>query len=372
MDFKINKDSGKEAHDKQQDAPAEKKSQTPQLLLLLLLIAGFGYVYFFTGLIKPLPEPKTEIQPPPQVVKKALPPREAAAPAATAPVVVQPGDKATAEAPQSPAKPSSKASPAEVGQKTTASPTPGASVPPAATAQPSVKPVADASKVKKDSQVSEEKQKLPEKKAAPVTAAQKKESTAVSGKKDQNVVVKKQEPEKKPAVTVKAEKPVAKKQKAVPQAVAGENWTLLVGNYLLESEMATDMARIRKAGLEPSIIPGAKIKAKMNRLFSGEYGERAAAQSELDKLKRLTADAFILEQGGKFAVYAGSYLLAERVEEERERLAKAGFSLAVKKVEVTLPSKGLTAGSYCDKKSAEAARSKLIAAGLDKVTPVRL
>ncbi|OGU00285.1 MAG: hypothetical protein A2079_02085 [Geobacteraceae bacterium GWC2_48_7] len=352
MDFKINKDTGRKSTEKHQDEPAEKKNQTPQLLLLLLLLAGFGYVYFFTGVIKPLPESKTELPPPPQVVKKALPPREAAVTSDAQDKV-----KAAGDAQQSATPPVPQVASGEAAKKDAS---PQVQPPPASPAkvQSAVKPEAVVSGDKKIIDPKEVKQKQPEKKTS-IVAAKKKEISAVTAQKTSSPS-KKQELDKKPETVVKT-----KKTATMPAAAS---WTLIVGNYLLESEMAADMARVRKAGLEPSITAEKRIKAKVNRLYLGEYDERAAAQALLDKLKRQTADAFMLQQGEKFAVFAGSYLLEDRVAEERERLKAAGFSPTIKKVDVALPAKGLSAGIFSDKKSAEAARAKLIAAGLAKAT----
>ena len=356
MDFKINKDSGTKSTGKQQDEPAEKKNQTPQLLLLLLLLAGFGYVYFFTGIIRPLPESKTEPPPPPQVVKKALPPREASVPSNISTATVQNGAKAAKDTPQN----ATRSVPQASGEAAQKGASPQIQPPPAspAKAQPVVKPEAVVSGDKKNDQ-KEVKQKQPEKKPV-IAAVQKKETPAVIAQKT-SPSSKKQEPDKKT-------EPVAKLKKTITQPAVVKSWTLIVGNYLLESEMATDMARVRKAGLEPAITTEKRIKTKVNRLYLGEYDDRAAAKAVLDKLKSRTADAFLLQQGEKFAVYAGSYLLEDRVAEERERLTAAGFSTTIKKVDVALPAKGLSAGTFSDKKSAEAARAKLVAAGIAKAT----
>lgn len=361
MDFKIKNDTGRESQEqRQQDAPAEKKSQTPQLLLLLLLVAGFGYIYFFTGLIKPLPEQKSELPPPPQVVKKALPTREAA---------LQSGYSAVTQ-PQAANTPAPQAVSTEGAKKNAALPAEGQPAAQAKPAAPVVAPSAAKSPAavpgtKKDVAVTAAQQKQPEKKNVAAVAVKKTDNTATDGHKKGSAAAKKQESEKKPVVAA------AKHTKIAPQPADGGKWMLLAGNYLLENEMSADMVRIRKAGLEPQVIPGKRVKAKMTRLFLGEYAERAAAQSELDKLKRHTADAFLLEQGGTFSVFAGSYLLADRVAEERERLAAAGFRLTAKKIEVAIPAKGLSAGTFSDKNSAEAARRKLIAAGVAKAVLVR-
>jgi hypothetical protein len=102
----------------------------------------------------------------------------------------------------------------------------------------------------------------------------------------------------------------------------------------------------------------------MNRLLRDEYADRDVAKAELAKLKRYTSDAFIIEHGGKFAVYAGSYLLDSRAMSEKERLTAAGFTLTLKRVEVAIPSKLLTAGTFSDSTSAEAVLKKLKDAGM--------
>ena len=71
------------------------------------------------------------------------------------------------------------------------------------------------------------------------------------------------------------------------------------------------------------------------------------------------------ESRGACPVYAGSYLLDSRAAFETERLGAAGFALTLKKVEVAIPSKSLSAGSFRDKKTAEAALDKLKAAGIN-------
>ena len=146
--------------------------------------------------------------------------------------------------------------------------------------------------------------------------------------------------------------------KAAPDAEKGP-WMVVVGSYVLEDAMASDLARVRGAGLEAAIKEGGRSKTAMNRLLAGEYPTRAEALKEVDTLKQHTSDAFILEQGGKFAVYAGSYLLTERIDFEKERLAAAGIKLTIKHADVYIPAKFLTAGTFSDKKAADAAVNKL-------------
>jgi len=138
----------------------------------------------------------------------------------------------------------------------------------------------------------------------------------------------------------------------------------LIGSYVLETALAADKAKLTKAGFTSHVQAGAKQTAAMSRLLLAEYDDREIARAALDKLKRHTADAFMIDQGGKHAVYAGSYLLDGRAASEKERLGTAGFALQLKKVDVSIPSKSLTVGSFRDKGAAETALNKLKAAGI--------
>jgi cell division protein FtsN len=100
----------------------------------------------------------------------------------------------------------------------------------------------------------------------------------------------------------------------------------------------------------------------MNRLLLAEYTDRDSALVELSRLKRITSDAFIIDNADMHVVYAGSYLLESRAASEKERLTAAGFNLTIKRVDVTIPTKNLTAGSFADKGMADDVLKKLRAA----------
>jgi len=347
MDFKFSK----EGDSPKQASGGEKGRQNILLVVLLLLVGGFGYIYFFTGLIRPQEEQKPSEVPPPQVVKKPLPAREGdAAKAATA---VAPGAKGEAIAP-------AKSEPPKVSQATPVAPAPKEVATPKAEA---VKPAPPKPVEKKAPAVAPEKQAQKQ-----VVAKVEEKKPALAEKKQPTVAQKKVAPaapaEKNEATAKKPALKPAKRPAPEPAEAAGGHWTVAVGSYLLEDALAADMVRVRKAGCEAAVQPGAKRKTPMNRLFLAEYDERGVARAELDKLKRYTSDAFIIEHGGKFAVYAGSYLLDTRAMSEKERLTAVGFTLTVKRAEVSIPSKQLTAGTFSDKKSAEAVLNKLKDAGL--------
>jgi len=363
MDIKFNKDS---EGGPQRGVAEEKGKQNVLLVVLLILVAGFGYIYFFTGLIKPTQEQKVaEVPPVSQVVKKPLPSSDGA------PLKADAGDSAEKKEAALPAEPV-KAEPAPAAAAkpvAKAAAKPADAVKKSETPQPAVmKPMPVAAKAgekkslpveKKQPAVAEKKQDAAEKKPLPPKNVDKK--TAVAKKvveKSGTAAVILPQPKKEVVKSARKEPAVA------GDAAVSGRWTVLVGNYVLEEALATDLARVRSAGLEAYVVQGGQKKTHMNRLLLAQYTDRAAAQIELDKLKRFTSDAFILDSPGMHSVYAGSYLLDARASSERERLSASGYTLTLKRADVAIPSKNLTAGSFTDKKAAEDVLKKLRAAGV--------
>ena len=356
MDFKFSKDLDDSSN---QAVDGSKGNQNVLLIVLLVLVGGFAYLYFFTGLIKPLKVQKPAEVLLPQVVKKPIPSRDGESDkpsATTGPEINKEPVPATGK--QEPAK-VSQASPVLVPVAKEA-PKPKEEAKKLEAAKPAVKKLQPAQAEKQGLKPAavkvDVKKTAPIEKKAPV-AAGKKEVTA------KNTVDKQKAVDSEVKVKKTAARPEKKPVTARGQAGSGR-WTVMVGSYLLEDALAVDLVRVRKAGLEAAVVPGARKKAQMNRLFLAEYGDRSAAQAELDKIRRHTSDAFIMDHGGKYAVYAGSYLLNERALSGKERLTAAGFPLALKRAEVSIPSKSLTAGTFSDKKTAAAALKKLKAAGV--------
>ena len=311
MDFKFSKDSG---DFQPEETPGKKRNQSTLFVLLLVLIGGFAYLYLFTSLIKPQEAQKiAEVPAPaPKAARIPLPPRveESAKPAGN---VVTP--KAMA-------------------------PAPGAvAVAAANKLQPKI--IADKKGNTPDkSKTTEIKTAAADNKSVPAKAVKKIDVASKPAK---------------PKLTAKAKR-----------ATSGP-WSLVVGNYVLEEALAADIGRVRKAGFEPVVKLSVRKKAAMNRLLVSECSDRAAAQSILNKLKQHTSDAFVIEQGGKFAVYAGSYLQSASAQSEKDRLEAIGFPVSVRHTDIAIPSQRLSVGPFTSRKAADAAIGKLKSAGI-KVT----
>ncbi|MDA8412794.1 MAG: SPOR domain-containing protein [Desulfobacteraceae bacterium] len=375
MDIKFSKES-----DDSQQVVAENKGKQGVLLVVLLILAGvFAYLYFFTGLIKPLPEQKVAVAPPasPQVIKQPLPSpestppkpagestKEAGAPPATQPAPVVAAAPVAAAKPATPeaAKPKETAKSAGETLPAVKKPLPASGKDVAGKTAPVAKKQAVVAENKPQTAKVAEKKPAETKKLADV-----KKPAEVKKAAELKKPVKKLAATGTPLAKVKnaAQKPARKEIAAAPPKTAATGkWTVQIGNYVLEEALASDLARVRKAGLNAYVVPGPQKKTHMNRLLLAEFTDRAAAQAELARLKHTTSDAFIIDSAGMFDVYAGSYLLDTRAASEKERLAAAGFKLTVKRADVPIPTRNLTAGSFAEKSAAEAVLKKLRSAGI--------
>ncbi len=142
-------------------------------------------------------------------------------------------------------------------------------------------------------------------------------------------------------------------------------YTLLVGVYVLEKSIYDDKARVKKAGLTPVVRKGGHKRITMNRLLLASFADKNSADAELTKLQKVTDGAFILQENGKYAVYAGSYFVEGMAAREQDTLYKHGINLVMKKVQVTMPVLRMTAGSFASHEAAQKEATRLKKRGLD-------
>ncbi len=337
MDFKFEKGY-------ENDAPQgqDKGRQTVLLIVLLLLLGGFGYLYFFTGLIRPQEQPAPPPQPVPQMVKQPLPAREGAS--APAPSAAMPGTAAST-APQPATPPITKPAPAQSA--------PGPAKP--------VKPVASppAKQLAAKPAIPSEKTDKHKAGTAAVKPVAPKPEASVESPKAATVA-------KKVHGRVATKKPVAAKRavKATASAKLGGPWTVVVGSYVLEERLAADMAKVKGAGLTPAMTTGQRRLTTMYRLKYGEYVDRGAAQQAVELLKKQAGDGFAIQKGAKHEVFAGSYAQLESARAEQQRLAASGIKVNIQKSQVGVPTRKLTAGTFTNRTVAEGALKKLKQAGI--------
>jgi hypothetical protein len=343
MDIKFDKKSSESGSE---EKPQEKGRQTGLLVLLLVLLGGFGYIYFFTGLIRPQTAPPPPPAPP-QVLKQPLPARDAAPQTASNPAdsKVQPPSVA-AKQPAIPAAKEPQKAPETKPAAPVLKPPVSQAVPPKAAALPEQKKPAAQKKpdaVKQAAVPPAKKAELPK----PLAAGSKPEE------KKAVVSAAQQSPAK--AASARTKKPVVK---------GTGPWTVVAGLYLVEETLAADMSKIRKAGLTPVMTSGKKQPVTMYRLFMAEFADRPAADQALEKLHNSAGGGFVIQHASKFDVYAGSYAVMSGAQSEQKRLSDSGIKVQIRKAQVMLPSRKLTAGIFTDRKDADDALKKLKAAGI--------
>jgi cell division septation protein DedD len=304
------------------------------MLLLLIIIAIFGYMYFFTGLMRPGDEEK-QAEPvkkeSPGMVKQAIPKREGAGKEEAAAPKPAPAKTEVAKAPEA-TKPEVPKAPATAPAKPQP-PAPPKAAP--APAKPAPAPV--------PAPVAKVTSPAPKPAPAPAKAAMPAKPTAP-----------------KPAAVAKPAEPSGEEK---PAKSAGK-FTLLVGEFPEGKLLNEVKASIKKAGVGPLHIKAGKTTKQMHRLVVGEYTEHDAALAEVQKLKKKGVDAFMGESGDKYVVFAGSYLYADRAEVERDRLLKLGMNATIVKNEINIRLAKVSAGTFPTAEKAQAAADKLKAKGL--------
>lgn len=326
------------------------KGSTQQILMVALLILAVlaGYLYFFTGLIKPR-EQVTEAPPaqaPP--VKKPLPPRpdkgdEMQANAA------KPEEKQHAqvkeEKPAQPqvlnqtkaAPPQSKPAPLKEKPATAPSPNPVATIaqaPAGKAAKPGTKPA----------RVEQAKAPhVPAPKVEPPKPATLKPVVAAAG----------------------TGKKVPGPAGAALQTDKQVACTLLVGEFATDRELKIEKAKLEKVGISQFETKKIKKTEVMHRIFLADFDSNNSADPELQRLKQVTSSAFTLKENGRVAVYAGSYLHEKGAIAEQKRLVGKGINLSIKKANVVMQINKLTAGSYSSSEDARKEADRLKKQGIN-------
>lgn len=306
------------------------------LLVLLILVGGFAYLYFFTSLIVPheVPPAVTPVGAP--EVKQSMPPKLPAQTPVGAPVA--PDAKKAAEV-----KPVPAAAPAQtVKPAAVAAPSPAAVKPaaaPQAVAKPATPPAPAAAKKE-------------------VAAPHKNEPKAVKAveQKSAKPSQKKAEPKAGKAPAATAVKTVARKKP--------ESYTIVVGEFPSGEEAAAAEAKLAKLGMKPAARQETKKTRNMHRLYFGAYTDYEAYSAALDKLRQAAKGAFGIEKDGKYSLYAGSFSSKERAEKEKKDLLAKGFTLQVQQVVLSLSTVRITVGQFSAKADADRAAAKMKGEGL--------
>lgn len=170
-------------------------------------------------------------------------------------------------------------------------------------------------------------------------------------------------------------KPVAQVAPAKPAAMPADEiavYTLQIGEFVMKLALADAVKKVEDAGLKPMVGKGPKKKEPRIRLYYGERANEQLAKKEVEQLRSNKVDAFFLkEAGGKYRIYAGSYIDEKAAEKERQRIAPQGVKVTLKPVLVSFPSYLVLAGSFSTRAAAEARAADFVKQGL-KVEVIEL
>jgi cell division protein FtsN len=313
----------------------ERGSTTSTLLLVLLLVlAAGGYLFYFTDLIRPakkaaIPQAVSTTQ-----VKTPIPPRPDQ-PGGSGAAPVKPGE--------SKPTPGSVAPSAGVPQPTAAAPPAKSAAEPkplAATAVPVKPETLKTAKTEPPLKSAPIHTKVPSATTKP--AATKSAATKSAATKSAAPVPTK--PAKKETVATKTVKRAKKPAGASKTGI----YTLLIGDFVPGQLFVTIQAKLKKSGITPVKIYAITTTEPMNRIFIANFTDQDTAEAELQKLKKLTADAFLVVDNGTYNLYAGSYFSESRLNSEVKRLTARGIKPVVKKAQINIKVKitRVTAGSF--------------------------
>ena len=139
-------------------------------------------------------------------------------------------------------------------------------------------------------------------------------------------------------------------------------YSLTVKGELSESDIAEVVKKVRQLGYEPKVIEQ-KHEVEMTRLLVGTYSPERAREVLADILS-MVPEAFILGQGVRASVYAGSYRINSLARDRADYLVAKGIAVEEEKAALQLISRRVIFGDYKDPDEARAVAEKVDSAGL--------
>jgi len=137
-------------------------------------------------------------------------------------------------------------------------------------------------------------------------------------------------------------------------------FTLKITDLVALKNVNSTTAKLKKAGITPVSRYKGTTVIPMHRLFYAEYPDYKSAAADLDILRAKKATgAFIVREGEKCILYAGSYIKEKYCAIEQDRLFDEGVRLVMKTAPVEIPMNYITAGSFASQEEADNAVEKL-------------
>jgi hypothetical protein len=324
------------------------------LVAILIVLALFGYLYFFTDMIRSHEVPQQEAE---LLVRKPLPRKGG-------PMGAMSTSTKPAVAVATPAKPGEKPAAAPPGLGTV-KPSAGTGEPPkkpVATVQQGPPPVSPPAAKTSPHKVPPESQAKPSVATRPAggavgTPAVTPPPVKVATAKPVPTPIAKPQPQKVAPPAVPPVKPAARPESAA--VVSEGKYVVLCGPFASTREQVTSRNAIKKAGLTPVSSLGPKQPTLMYRLFVAGYSDTAVAANERNKLLEATPDAFVLLVDGNYELFAGSYHEETRASKMRDRLSARGIKVELRQVTAPVATRRLSAGAFPTREAAGAVAERL-------------
>ena len=198
---------------------------------------------------------------------------------------------------------------------------------------------------------------------APVTAVPAKSSQPAPLVKEQVAPVAKTEAVANTPAPVAVAAPSEVKSEIASLPATRQPFALTVGAFLNQKHQREVEKKIRRLGYTPKVQTTYSM-VPMTRLLLGIYDDPAAAQARSRELAGLVPDLFSLKQGGKVALYAGSYQSLDQARSFADQLYRHGILVDEETVSLRMPLHKISFGSFSTRAAAEKAAKRAAAAGL--------
>jgi cell division protein FtsN len=333
------------------------------LLVILLITAGLGYLYFFTGIIKP--REHIENTPPPTVppLKQPLPPR------LTEEAVEQASTAAKEEQNISVPAKTEKTAPASTSAESKQDTIPSAESKPPKAVKPAAPPVTKYAAIPAAKKTASSTKKPASPSTPPQSGKIIKPGEKPAAKADAKTQAVSSSQTTKPAkgseTQPSGESPT--KDKRPEQAATGGKYRLLIGGAAESKEAEKIRTNLTKLGITDINVRTVKKTETMHRIFLGEFDNQAAANAEFNQLKTNAGGAFVLRENGRYLLYAGSYLSEGKAKVELKRLQGKGLKPNLKSAKVSITVNEILAGSFPDSKEAQKEAQRLKKKGIASI-----
>jgi hypothetical protein len=141
------------------------------------------------------------------------------------------------------------------------------------------------------------------------------------------------------------------------------DYTIDAGAFMLHSNQVAVENKLHQLGFEPRLT-AAKQMEHMTRLRVGAF-PAAEARARLQEVDLLAPGSFLVAEGDKLVLYAGSYYTLDKARIIADRLFVKGVLVKEEQVEVPVPVHLVSFGDFTDLESARKAAEKARAAGLE-------